>query len=274
MSSFTFACWDELQKARMQIFAVFANALIGLTYGTPWAGWKTFHSNRKMLFGFICQKWAIAWHRHRWHPSAHELSKISGCWPNCFFNLEATLLNVLMGVMGPFGCFGCGDRWSQIISASFGCQQHQLLNSQEQSVILCPKLSNWVCLYHLSRLSAWICSSSLLIPGEMRLQLLTCLGLGSTGSLGSTGRPPGRVGPGRRQQVLLLLLLLMGFTSSGRPPGATEEHTIRYNGDVNIGQCCLQPFHCLSLTFTFPADLYNRDVNRGGAIFTDLSPLG
>ena len=98
-------------------------------------------------------------------------------------------------------------------------------------------------------------------PSSSLLLLLTSLGLGST------ARPPGR-----KVSTSLSLLLLIGFTSSGRPPGATEEHTIRYNGDVNIGQCCLQPFHCLSLTFTFRADLYNRDVNRGGAIFTDLSP--
>ena len=131
------------------------------------------------------------------------------------------------------------------------------------------KLSMFISSFKTFKLNMFLIS---LLPGEMRLQLLTCLGLGSTGSLGSTGRPPGRVGPGRRQQALLLLLLLMGLTFSGRPPGATEEHTIRYNGDVNIGQCCLRPFHCLSLTFTFRADLYNRDVNRGGAIFTDLSP--
>ena len=66
-------------------------------------------------------------------------------------------------------------------------------------------------------------SSSLL------LLLLTSLGLGST------ARPPG---------IPSLLLPLLGLTSSGRPPGAgTEEHTIRYNGDVNIGQCFFIAFH-------------------------------
>ena len=71
-------------------------------------------------------------------------------------------------------------------------------------------------------------------PSSSLLLLLTSLGLGST------ARPPGRT-----VSTSLSLLLLIGFTSSGRPPGATEEHTIRYNGDVNIGQCLT--FHCLSL---------------------------
>ena len=69
-------------------------------------------------------------------------------------------------------------------------------------------------------------------PSSSLLLLLTSLGLGST------ARPPGRT-----VSTSLSLLLLIGFTSSGRPPGATEEHTIRYNGDVNIGQC---------LTFSLP----------------------
>ena len=119
----------------------------------PGTGWKTFHSNRKNVVRFYLPDMS---HRLT-QPSVTPFRPwiVNNFWMLTklgFFNLEATLLNVFDG---------CGDRWSQIISASFGCQQHQLLNSQEQSVILCPTLSNWVCLYHLSRLSAWIRSSSL-----------------------------------------------------------------------------------------------------------------
>ena len=94
-------------------------------------------------------------------------------------------------------------------------------------------------------------SSSLL------LLLLTSLGLGST------ARPPG----------IGLLLPLLGFTSSGRPPGAgTEEHTIRYDGDVNIGQCS----STFSLPFikstVVPADLYNLDVNRASHLYRVVPP--
>ena len=73
-------------------------------------------------------------------------------------------------------------------------------------------------------------------PSLRLLLLFTSLGLGSS------ARPPGITWTGPPGLTCLLLLPLLGLSSASGKLTGTEEHTIRYNGDVNIGQCSFSLF--------------------------------